>query len=109
ADDGVRIRVARMYLRQNEPRRALATLARLEPRVAELSEPASYWEVRGHALLALGRPTEAAEALAQAVQLATPSAQLLARLSEAQRQAGLAERAALARTTSTDSEAGIDR
>jgi tetratricopeptide (TPR) repeat protein len=85
---------AELYRAMGRPGRALATLGALRETYAEGDEPARVPYLEGLALAALGRHADAVDAYRLAMERQTPTANLLARLAEAQFQLGQMEQAA---------------
>lgn len=85
---------AELYRAMGRPGHALAALGALRETYAEGEEPARVPYLEGLALAALGRHSDAVDAYLLAMDRQTPTANLLARLAEAQLQAGNVERAA---------------
>jgi tetratricopeptide (TPR) repeat protein len=88
------IQSAELYRAMGHPARALATLGALHETYADGEEPARVAYLEGLALAALGRHADAVDAYRVALDRQTPTANLLARLAEAQLHAGQMERAA---------------
>ncbi len=84
---------AELYRAMGRPSRALATLGALRETYADAEEPARVPYLEGLALAALGRHADAVDAYQLARDRQTPNANLLARLAEAQFQAGQIEQA----------------
>jgi len=85
---------AEIHRAMGRPARALATLGALRETYADGEEPARVPYLEGLALGALGRHADAVDAYLLALDRQTPTANLLARLAEAQLHAGHVERAA---------------
>ncbi|MGE0758332.1 MAG: tetratricopeptide repeat protein [Pirellulaceae bacterium] len=92
----VQLAVAAVYRMQNQPRRALATLESLESQLRPHAPPPAICFEQGLAYKALGRYQDAVVALTNAADPASPSADLLFELGEAQWLAGNAASAKLA-------------
>jgi tetratricopeptide (TPR) repeat protein len=85
---------AELYRAMGLPGRALATLCALRETYADGEDPARVAYLEGLALQALGRHADAVDAYLMALDRQTPTANLLARLADAQLQAGQTQRAA---------------
>ena len=88
------LEAAELYRALGRPSRALATLGALRETYADSDEPARVPYLEGLALAALGRHADAVDAYRTAMDRQTPTANLLARLAEAQFHAGQIEQAA---------------
>jgi tetratricopeptide (TPR) repeat protein len=84
----LQLAMAQIYRRQNRPQRALATLDTLADQFPAGDVPLDVVAQQGLTLKQLGRFQDAAEMLAQACRSASPSADLLYQLAEAQHLAG---------------------
>lgn len=82
------LEVAELYRAMGQPERALATLHQLADTYSPGEEPPQLIYLQGVTYLALNRPQEAAELLAQAIQQAGPCADWLYQLARAQAAAG---------------------
>jgi tetratricopeptide (TPR) repeat protein len=88
SDGQVLLSLAKLYLQQDEPRRALTTLHRLQDVTPAGLETAEALLLEGRAYLALRRPADAAQRLASAGRRGTPSAEIYYLLATAESQLG---------------------
>jgi tetratricopeptide (TPR) repeat protein len=87
------LELAELYRTLGQPQRALATLSALGETYPQREEPARVLYLQGLALLALGRPADAADACVNAIEREGPNADLLAALANAQFRLGDTETA----------------
>ncbi len=80
--------VARIHLRTNRPRRALAVVRGLAETYPHDEQPAGVVDLEGQVLASLGRFHEASQSFANALRRAEPNPELLSRLGSAQLSAG---------------------
>jgi tetratricopeptide (TPR) repeat protein len=98
----VQLAIAEIYAQENRPQRALATLQSLAASLPPGQTPPDVLVGEARALAALGRPSDAARALAQAAQQPSAPAELLAELARVQALAGDGSAApAVARASAT--------
>jgi tetratricopeptide (TPR) repeat protein len=88
SDERVLLSLARLYLEEGEPRRALTTLHQLADVAPPGTESQQMLLLEGRAYLALRRPADAAESLAAAGGRGTPSAEIYYLLATAESQLG---------------------
>jgi tetratricopeptide (TPR) repeat protein len=87
------LELAELYRTLGQPQRALATLSALGETYPQREEPARVLYLQGLALLALGRPADAADACVNAIEREGPNADVLAALANAQFRLGDTETA----------------
>ena len=88
SDERVLLSLAKLYLEDGEPRRALTTLHQLADVAPPGTESQQMLLLEGRAYLALRRPADAAESLAAAGRRGTPSAEIHYLLATAESQLG---------------------
>lgn len=92
-----RMAMARIYLAQRRPQRALSTLAVMESQVAEPELPSTVGKMKAAALLALDQPDRALETLEAALErTGTPDTELYQQLAQASLATGNLSRASWA-------------
>jgi tetratricopeptide (TPR) repeat protein len=82
------LETAEVYRQLNRPQRALSTLVSLRETYAPGDEPQQVYYLEGLALQALGRPTDAGNSFALALERGPPTADLYYRLGESQLASG---------------------
>lgn len=88
SDKRVLVSLAKLYLEQDEPRRALTTLHQLQDVTPPGTESQQTLFLEGRAYLALSRPADAAESLAAAGRRGAPTAEIYYLLATAESELG---------------------